>query len=234
MKKPLLIIFICLICLSTSLGQGLQIGVKGSLNSTWLLNNHVLDASANDQTYIPSFGQYYGLSGAMFFNEKLGIEANVLYDTHRQKYSDEDETFESETTLHRISVPLMLKIRSKTGAFFEIGAIYNSLTTAEFTLAVDSFSFPTQDVRDKMAKSSIDAMFGIGVDINMFAGLSLTTALRFWGSMTDLRGVDAFGGDLSDPLWLTAAYNGEYQQTRAASAGFLMGLTYSIGKIAGD
>ena len=77
-------------------------------------------------------------------------------------------------------------------------------------------------------------MFGIGVDINMFAGLSLTTALRFWGSMTDLRGVDAFGGDLSDPLWLTAAYNGEYQQTRAASAGFLMGLTYSIGKIAGD
>ena len=234
MKKPLFVIFTIVICITTSFGQGLQVGIKGSLNSTWLLNNHVSDASANDQTYIPSFGHYYGLSAAMFFNKKLGIEVNVLYDTHRQKYSDEDETYESETTLNRISVPLMLKIRSETGAFFEIGAIYNSLTSAEYSLAVGSLSFPTQDVRDKMAKSSIDAMFGIGFDIHIVAGLSLTTALRFWGSMTDLRGVDAFGGDLSDPLWLTAAYNGEYKQTRAASAGFLMGLTYSIGKIAGD
>ena len=170
----------------------------------------------------------------MFFNEKLGIEANLLYDTHRQKYSDEDESFESETTLHRMSVPLMLKIRSETRAFFEIGAIYNSLTSAQYSLAVDSFSFPTRDVRDKMAKSSIDARFGIGIDIHIVAGLSLTTALRFRGSMTDLRGVNAYGGDLSDTDWLTAAYNGEYKQTRAASAGFLMGLTYSIGRIAGD
>jgi hypothetical protein len=85
-----------------------------------------------------------------------------------------------------------------------------------------------------MAKSSIDAMFGIGIDIHIVAGLSLTTALRFWGSLTDLRGVDAYGGDLSDPDWLTLTYNGEYKQTRAVSAGFLMGLTYSIGKIAGD
>ena len=128
----------------------------------------------------------------------------------------------------------MLKIRSETGAYFEIGAIYNALTSAEFSFAVDSFSFPVQDIKDKMAKSSIDAMFGIGVDIPLFAGLSLTTALRFSYSMTDLRGVDAIGEDLSDPLWLTLAYDGEYEQTRAASAGFLLGLTYSIGRIAGD
>ena len=234
MKKPLLVVLTTVICISSSFGQGLQVGVKGSLNSTWLLNSHVSAASVNEQTYIPSFGQYYGLSAAMFFNEKLGIEANLLYDTHRQKYSNEDESYESETTLNRISVPLMLKIQSKTGAFFELGAIYNSLTSAEYSLEVDSFSFPVQDIRDKMAKSSIDAMFGLGVDINLFAGLSLTTALRFWGSLTDLKGVDAFGGDLSNPLWLTAAYNGEYEQTRAASAGFLMGLTYSKGDIAGN
>ena len=234
MKKPLLVIFAILLTINTSFGQGLQVGIKGSLNSTWLLNSHVSDASVNEQTYIPSFGQYYGLSAAMFLNEKLGIEANLLYDTHRQKYSNEDESYESETTLNRISVPIMLKIQSETGAFFELGAIYNSLTSAEYSLEVDSFSFPVQDIRDKMAKSSIDAMFGIGVDINLFAGLSLTTALRFWGSLTDLKGVDALGGDLSNPLWLTAAYNGEYAQTRAASAGFLMGLTYSIGDIAGN
>jgi len=234
MKKLLLVILTIAICISNTLGQGLQVGIKGSVNSTWLLNTHVSDASVNEQTYIPSFGQYYGLSAAMFFSEKLGIEANLLYDTHRQKYSNEDESYESETTLNRISVPLMLKIQSQTGAFFELGAIYNSVTSAEYSLAVDSFSFPVQDIKDKMAKSSIDAMFGIGVDINLFAGLSLTTALRFWGSLTDLKGVDALGGDLSDPAWLMGAYNGEYMQTRAASAGFLMGLTYSIGNIAGD
>jgi len=235
MKKPLLLFFTAiLISFNSVQGQGLQAGIKGSLNSTWLFNSNVSDAAESEQSYVPSFVQSYGLSGAIFFNKKLGVEMNFFYDTHRQKYSNDNETFESETTLNRVSIPLMLKIRSTTGAYLELGAIYNVLTKAEFSLAVDSFAFPIKDVRPTMAKSSIDALLGIGVDIELFAGLSLTTALRFWGSLTDLKGVDSFGGDLSDEVYLALKYGGEYEQTRGASAGFVVGLVYSIGKIAGE
>lgn len=233
MKKPLLLIFISLICLSASFGQGIQVGAKGSINSTWLLNNHVSDAAAAEQTYVASFGQFYGVSGAIFFNQKLGIQLDFLYDIHRQKYSNDGETFESETKLNRVSIPLMLKLRSETGAFFEIGAIYQALTSAEFTTS-DTVFASIPDLRKDMAKTTIDAMFGVGVDIDMFAGLSLTTALRFWGSMSDIRGVDSFGQDLSDQGILDSEYDGTYEQTRAVAAGFVVGLTYSIGKIAGD
>ena len=233
MKKPLLILFTCLICLGTSFGQGVQFGAKGSINTTWLLNNHVSDAAAAEQTYVASFGQFYGVSGAIFFNQKLGVQMDFLYDIHRQKYSNDGETFESETKLNRVSIPLMLKLRSETGAFIEIGAIYQALTSAQFTTNDSSFA-NIPDLRKDMAKTTIDAMFGVGVDIQMVAGLSLTTALRFWGSMSDLRGVDSFGRDLSDQDVLDAEYDGTYQQTRAVAAGFVIGLTYSLGKIAGD
>ncbi|MBL4753246.1 MAG: outer membrane beta-barrel protein [Flavobacteriales bacterium] len=235
MQKLLLLFLVAILISSGSvLGQGIQAGVKGSINSTWLFNNHVSDAAGISQGYVPSFGQSYGLSGAIFFSKKLGVEMNFFYDTHRQKYSNDDESFESETTLNRVSIPLMLKLKSTTGAYLEIGAIYNALTKAEFSFAVDSLALPIRDVKPSMAKSSVDAMLGIGVDINLFAGLSLTTALRFWGSLTDLKGIDSFGGDLSDELYLTAVYDGEYQETRGASAGFVVGLVYSIGKIAGE
>lgn len=235
MKKPLFLLFAgILLCAQTSYGQGLQVGIKGAFSSTWLLNSHVSDAAAQQQSYVPSFGNNYGLSGAIFFTKKLGIEMNFFYATHRQKYTNDDDVFESETELNQVSIPLLLKLRSETGAYFEIGVVYNALTSAEYSVAFDSLVLPTQNIEDKVAKSSFDAMFGIGVDIKIVAGLSLTTALRFSYSMTDLKGVDAYGLDLSDPVVLTALYNGEYEQTRAASAGFLLGLTYSIGKIAGD
>ena len=236
MKKSLVMLLLLNIAWNNDIiGQGLQVGIKGSFNSTWLVNKHTSDAPAKEQTYVPSFGQSYGLSGAIFFNKRLGVEMNLFYDTHRQKYSDDNETFESETKLNRLSVPLMIKIRSETGAFVEIGAIYNVLTSAKFSLSVDSLSFPDRDIKDLMSNASIDAMLGIGVDIPIVAGLSLTTALRFWGSLTDLKGVDAYGGDLSDPTWLFIAYGDtKYEPTHAFAVGFLMGLTYSIGKIAGD
>jgi len=241
MKKYLIIIVLgILIGTQASHAQALQVGIKGVVSSTWLINNNVSDAAASVETYVASFGQSYGLSGAIYFTKKLGVEANFFYATHRQKYTNEDETYESETELNQINIPLLLKLRSKTGTYIEIGVAYNALTSAKFSFEADSLVLPftvlieDEDIKPTMAKSSFDAVLGIGVDINLFAGLSLTAALRFAYSMTDLKGVDAFGQDMSNTTWLALFYDGEYEQTRAASGGFLIGLTYSLGKLAGD
>jgi len=159
---------------------------------------------------------------------------NFFVANHNQKYTDDDETYQSETSIKKLDIPVLLKIKSETGAYFEIGIQYSSFTRAEHKISFDSLVFGPFDIRDKTSKSSIDGMFGIGIDIPIFAGLALTTALRFTGSLTDIKGVDAFGKDLSNDIVLILGYNGEYEETHSVAAGFLIGLTYSIGKIAGD
>jgi len=82
----------------------------------------------------------------------------------------------------------------------------------------------------------VDGLFGIGVDIEMGGGFAITTAMRFWGSISDLKGVDAYGNDLSNQAVLDNKldprynYEGRYEPTHSVAAGFLIGLTYSIGK----
>ncbi len=237
MKKALFIILALVLMISYNgiRAQGLQAGIKGSVNSTWLLNKNVSDAPDITQNYIPSFGDSYGLSGAIYFTKKIGVEMNFLMATHSQKYTNDDEDYESETYLKKLDFPILLKLKSKTGAYVEMGIQYSTFTSAEYKISFsDSLLFGPIDIRDATSKSSVDAMFGIGVDVPLFAGFDLTAALRFTGSLTDVRGVDAFGNDLSNDLTLLLGYNGEYEETRSLAGGFLVGITYSIGRIAGE
>ncbi|HIA37466.1 MAG TPA: PorT family protein [Flavobacteriales bacterium] len=237
MKKALFIILASILTVSfnDARAQGLQAGIKGSLNSTWLLNKHVSDAPDITQNYLPSFGESYGFSGAIFFTKKLGVEMNFLMATHSQKYTNEDEDYESETYLRKLDFPILLKLRSKTGAYVELGVQYSTFTSAEYKISSDSIqSSSIEDIRNATSKYSVDAMFGVGVDIPLFAGFDFTAALRFTGSLTDVKGVDALGKDLSNDLILLSDYNGEYEETRSLAGGFLVGITYSIGRIAGE
>ena len=237
MKKSLFIFLVSTLAIASHdlMAQGIQAGIKGSLNSTWLLNKHVSDAPDITQNYLPSFGESYGLSGAIFFTKKLGVEMNFLMATHTQKYTNEDEDYESETYLKKLDFPILLKLRSRTGAYVELGVQYSTFTSAEHKISFnDSIQLGPINIRDATSKYSVDAMFGVGVDIPLFAGFDFTAALRFTGSLTDVKGVDAFGNDLSNDFILLLGYGGEYEETRSLAGGFLVGITYSIGRIAGD
>ncbi len=238
MKRTLLIVLVSTFTgvFNGLIAQGLQAGIKGSLNSTWLLNKNISDAPTIEQDYVPSFGDSYGLSGAIYFTKKLGIEVNFLMANHTQKYADDQESYESETQLRKLDIPVLLKFKSLAGAYLEMGLQYSSFTSAEYKIAFDSLQIGPIDVRDKTSKSSVDAMLGIGIDLPIAAGFTLTAALRFTRSLTDVKGVDAFGNDLSDETVLSnqlLGYEGEYEGTHSMAAGFLVGLTYSIGRISG-
>lgn len=234
MKKLIVIILLISSAALNSYSQSLVMGIKGTFASTWLFNSHVSDAARGKQTYVPAFGESYGLSAAIFFNKKLGIEMNFLYANHRQGYTGDDTEYEARTTLSKIDIPLLLKLKSETGAYFEVGVQYSAVQEAAYSYKLGAIDTSFM-VTDKFAKNSFDAMIGIGIDIDFGAGFALTTALRFWGSITDLKGVDAYGNDLSDDsvLYQTADtrynYEGKYKPTHSAAAGFLLGLTYTIG-----
>ncbi len=234
MKKLLLISLLVAAVTVKSNAQSLVMGIKGMFASTWLINANVSDAPRAKQTYVPAFGESYGLSAAIFFNKKLGIEMNFFYSNHRQGYTGDDTEYEARTTVSKIDIPLFLKLKSETGAYFEIGVQYSSITQARYRYKlgpVDTNYYVTQH----FAKNSIDGIVGIGIDIELGAGFALTTALRFWGSLTDIKGVDGYGNDLSDDTVLNQTvdtrynYEGNYKPTHSAAAGFLLGLTYTIG-----
>jgi len=208
--------------------QALVAGVKGIYNSTWLLNSHVSNAAATDQSYVPSFGYSYGVSGALFLSKKFGVEMNVLYATHSQQY--EGDQYTSETSLEKIDVPILLKFQSKTKVYLELGIQYALVSKASYYYNLPPLIEIDENISEKVAKNSIDGVLGIGIELDMFLGLAFNAGMRFTGSLTDMEGVDALGFDLSDPLNLNLAYNGNYEPTHSLCAGFLVGFTYSIGR----
>lgn len=211
------------ICIS----QNLTVGIKGSFISTWLFNKYVSDAPAGEQDYFPSFGDSYGLSAAIFFNKKIGVEMNFFYASHRQQYegrnpASNDIEYKSETSYNKIDIPILFKFNSASGGYLEIGPQYSIITKPTYYYIESDGTGWTGEIDSLFAKTAINGLIGVGVDIEIVAGLALTTALRFDVSITDLKGVDAFGEYISN-------YS-KYHPTHSAAAGFLIGLTYRIGK----
>ncbi len=217
-----------LVGIEFSFAQNLTVGIKGSFASTWLFNKYVSDAPAGRQDYFPSFGNSYGLSAAIFFNKSIGVEMNFFYAKHSQQYEGTDTAkieYKSETSYNKIDVPVLLKFLSKNGAYFEIGPQYSIIANPTFSKewVKDTLAGSLKnEIDSSFAKSAISGLIGFGVNIKLVGGLYLTTALRFDVSISDLKGVDALGKYIKD-------YPKSYP-TRSAAAGFLMGLTYRIGK----
>lgn len=224
MKQLLLILFIA--STTNNFAQNLTVGVKGSYISTWLFNKHVSDAGG-EQDYFPSFGENYGLSAAIFFNKRIGVEMNFFYGTHRQKYegvtpAPDNIEYTSETSYNKIDVPVLFKLLSPNGAYLEIGPQYSVIANPTYYIEGD----PEKEIDSLFARSALNGLIGFGVDIELFAGLALTTALRFDVSISDLKGVDAFGEYIKNYP--------KYHPTHSAAAGFLIGVTYRIGKKGSD
>ena len=106
MKKTLLIVLVSTFtgALDGLMAQGLQVGIKGSLNSTWLVNKNISDAPTIEQDYVPSFGDSYGLSGAIYFTKKLGVEMNFLMSNHTQKNTDQKIVSKRQITHGEVAI----------------------------------------------------------------------------------------------------------------------------------
>ena len=134
MKKGIFFIAASLLISYNSFSQGLEVGIKGIYNSTWLLNKHIAETTGSQQEYVPSFGYSYGLSGAIYFSDKFGIEMNILYANHSQQYTGTISTidYNAETKLQMLDVPVLLKFQSVAGVYVEAGVLYSILSSAEY------------------------------------------------------------------------------------------------------
>jgi len=249
MKKALLTIAIVIAALSIQ-AQSFRLGVSGGVNSTWLMNKNVFDA--NDGLDIAAtFGGRFGIDAIYSFNDKIGVGIGFNFiSNNSQKYTGDETGLNGDLTtkLNYFDVPLMLRLTSSGGTYFEIGPQFGFLTKAEETYEnddVSSFDYDDFDVKNSFEKTNIALVFGFGVDIDVTEKVFITTGLRLGYGFSDVTKeyenelefiIDNPESINGDAFYLTtlAAHTQDdgdfkYEKTSRVFGGLHIGVSYKFG-----
>lgn len=196
--KKFLFTFSAIIIAVQSQAQSFEVGLNGSINNTWLLNKNVSDQ--NDELN-PSFtiAGAAGITATYYFNEKvgLGIEANSA--AYNQKYSGDDNaavlfrtgttgTFDAKTKLRYTEIPLLLKLKSEGGFYFEVGPMFSFLGKATETASTTpghNSNYTDTRVKTGFNSSLLSGVFGFGGRFDASDNIVITAGLRFSASFND-------------------------------------------------
>jgi hypothetical protein len=225
MKK---IILSALLLTSLNLHSQISIegGVKGSYNTTWLFNKNISD-QGTEQDYAAGLGSNYGLGAAVYFGP-IGLGVEFLRGTHTGGFAGGFAgKYSSNVKLNVNQIPLLLKLKSKNGAYIELGAQVNSITKATYTFDyTDSDIFDgTSDETSNYSKSFTSAVLGFGANVKLTKAipLALNAGIRLQYGFTDAKGVDALGFNLDNKIVYPT-----YEKTNAVSGGLMIGLNYTF------
>jgi outer membrane protein W len=193
MKKTLLALILACGAFSVQAQDAMRIGVKGSFNSTWMFNNNVSDVGPS-LDYASSFGSSFGAQFIYNWSESYGVDVELLYTGFNQKYdlnigTEKDPlNFVVEDNIKYLDIPVLFRMSSPKGPYFEIGPQASLLMgakesfTGETTSAAD---YSDRDFKDDFKGFGLSGILGFGVDIKLDDNLFLNTGLRFGYTFTD-------------------------------------------------
>ena len=113
------------------------------------------------------------------------------------------------------------------GGYFEVGPQYNMISSAMFHYVDDATmkTDTTFSVVKKYSSNYTSVVLGFGFKIPLGKSrIGILGGMRLQYSLTDLKGVDGLGRDLSNAVLYPKA-----ESTSAATGGFTLGLVYTIG-----
>ena len=256
MKKILLSLSL-LFVIPVVQAQSVRVGAKGSANSTWLLNTNVFDTD-EELDHSASFGGNAGISATYMFNDLIGLSLDVMFASVNQQYKGEikglsgDNTFMLKEKLRYIDLPLMFKLTSKQGPYFEIGPKFSLLNAHREELKFDNDNYSVFNTggnfKNDFTAFQISAVLGFGVDINIAKDMYITVGLRLAYGISDAmkkRSDAEIQSDLGslDPEYCILQryvsykdgdYSGgdqiyKYKPSHSAVGGLVIGYTYSFG-----
>ena len=221
--KRIILLFVLATTLSTTYAQSLRLGVEGAFNSTWLFNKTVSDAG-DELDYKSTFGGQFGAIVLYNFKEGVGISSGVLFGSVNQKYTNRiplggnkfGDAFETENKIKYIDIPVLFRITSTGGPYFEIGPQFSLLSKAEYTdKKGPNLPSTTADVKDNTNSLNISGQIGFGFDIKASEKVLINAGLRFGYGLTDARKKPSNSSS-------------KYEATHTAVGGFHLGITYAI------
>jgi hypothetical protein len=233
MKKVLLTMALVLSVVATQ-AQNFRLGVGGGINNTWLANTNVSD-QGDELDFAVTFGGSFGLEGLYNFTEKAGVSIGFLYSGHNQKYEGEflGEDFETKVKMRYLDIPLLFRVTSTSGTYFEVGPQFGFLMKAEEEAEILGET-ETEDTKDQFNSSNVAAIIGFGVDIDASENIIISVGLRLgygfsdvtkeYGSAAELTA----DGEGTPTTW--AHYDNEgdfgYEPTSRIFGGLKLGVSY--------
>ncbi len=192
MKKALLTIAVAAAAF-TAQAQDFRLGLGGGINTTWLANTNVSDAG-DELDFAVTFGGSVGLEGIYSFSEKAGVSIGFLSSGHNQKYEGEissgttTETWESKLKMRYLDIPILFRLTSASGTYFELGPQIGILTSAKEDGENSSglVNYEDRDVKGSLNGTNVAAILGFGVDIEASENIIVTAGLRLGYGFTDV------------------------------------------------
>lgn len=190
MKRILIVLLLGAFVTSVQAQEGSRLGIKGAFNATWLFNKNVSDKNAS-LDYASSFGPSFGLQFISMFSEKYGISGEILFSSHNQKYDGDlgnNVTYTNEVNLTYIDIPLLFRVATASGPYFEIGPQLSLLSGAKETFDISPGSigdYSDKDFKDDFNSFGISGVLGFGIDISLTDQWILSPGLRFAYMFTD-------------------------------------------------
>lgn len=201
-----------------------DIGLKGAFNTTWLFNQKYGGDQPFDYDF--TFGTSVGAGGTFCFGGKsyyshptLSYGFEVRYSTINQGYMALYDTmpipYISKVHLNFIEIPLIIKGRTPSGLYGEIGPQFSSLISAT---ADSSNSNPSSqahtNVRGEYSTGNISLLLGIGFEADLSSTMIIMFGLRTTIGFTDMT--------------YPEHGNGDYNPTNSFTAGFHIGISYKM------
>ena len=133
--------------------------------------------------------------------------------------------YKSTINLQVTQIPVLFKLKNdESDAYLEVGIQYNMISSSAYHQSGDLAKIDTI-VTNYYSNYYWSGILGVGFKIQLGRSpLSILTGLRFQYAFTDLKGVDALGLDLNNPVIYPEA-----KPTAAASGGLVAGLVYKLG-----
>jgi hypothetical protein len=261
MKKTLLALILACGAFSVQAQDAMRIGVKGSFNSTWMFNNNVSDVGPS-LDYASSFGSSFGAQFIYMFSESYGLNTEILYTGHNQSYDafvgkeENNKTYTVDDKIKYIDIPLLFRMMSPKGPYFEIGPQFSFLAGAKETVSgiqsnyvmTDNdpqTNYSDKDFKDNFNGFGLSGILGFGVDIKLSDNLFLNTGLRFGYTFTDATKeyseANYVKGLVENSISANATYNHfstetdkfnnrifDYQKSNRVWGGLNIGIQYQI------
>ena len=253
MKKLILVAALAAITFGAQAQGEMTIGLKGAFNYTALFNNNVSD-QGYELNYAPTTGGSFGASFNYRLAEKYSLDVNLLISGHNEKYDlkfgPEASALPAtvETKLKYIDIPVLFKMGSGNGAYFEVGPQFSFLSSAKETYdfpSANTENYTNKDFKNDFKGFGLSGVIGFGGDFELNDQLGLTAGIRlgymFTDATTEYTEVEAGKLAAADNLSFNAISNHnttflglggknvfDYQKTMRAWAGLNIGLTYKL------
>lgn len=205
--------------------KGLQLGIEGSPQFSWLVNADDINDSKFDD--LNAFNGAFGISTQYGFTEKFGVGLNVLYSYQGDKYVWRG--LERYKTLQYIKVPVMFTVHlhsvNNEALVFtgKVGPQLNILTDAK--LLDQDGNRILSNYKNAFAPVDLSLMLSAGIGYMLTDNIVLDAALRYDAGITNAEDSD-FPSNIHNPF--ESKQSGSRAMTSNMTLGLTVGLRYNF------